>query len=128
VAGKQHTGRAVLDELRRGVTLQQENLNLARINFDVGRISRLNLCEAEILLIEARLKLEAAEQKPATALLEELVRLREEEARLIDLRFEMGVAPQTEVLSARSRLSDARARLAAAQDESQGSAKDAKER
>jgi hypothetical protein len=108
----------VLDELRRGVALQQENLDLARVNHSVGRISRLNLCVAEILLLEARVKLEKAEQKPVTALLEELVRLREEEAKLVDVRFELGVAPQTEVLSARTRLSDARARLAAARAES----------
>jgi hypothetical protein len=107
-----------LHELRRGVTLQQENLELAKVNYDVGKISRLDLCVAEALLIEARLKLETAEQKPVTALLEELVRLREEEANLVNVRFEVGAAAPTDVLSAKSRLSDARARLAAARAES----------
>jgi outer membrane protein TolC len=107
----------VLHELRRGVTVQEENLELARVNYNVGKISRLDLRVAEILLIESRLKLETAGQKPVTELLEELVRLREEEVNLINARYELGAAPQTEVLSAKSRLSDARAGLAAARAE-----------
>jgi hypothetical protein len=108
----------VLNELRRGVALQRESLELARVNYEVGRFSPLDLCMAEVLLLEARIKLEAAEQKPVTALLEELVRLLEEETRLVDMRYEVGMVTQAELLSAKSRLSDARARLAAARAES----------
>jgi outer membrane protein TolC len=96
------------------VTVQEKNLQIVQLNFEVERVSRFELCAAEALLIEARIKLATAERKPVTALLEDLVRTREEELRVMETRFEAGAEAKTEVLSARQRLSDARARLAAA--------------
>jgi outer membrane protein TolC len=69
-------------------------------------------------LIEARIKLATAEQKSVTALLEDLVRNREEELRVTQQRVDAGFEPETELLSARARLSEARARLATARAES----------
>jgi WD40 repeat protein len=117
-AGQTPAAGEVLEELRGLVTIQQENLQKVQLNYKAGRVTRLEVCAAEDLLIEARVKLAAAEQKPVVALLEDLVRNREEELRLIETRFEVGTVAETEVLAARQRLSEARVRLAAARAES----------
>jgi hypothetical protein len=104
----------VLDELRHVVAAQQEHLRHAELNFEAGRFNQLELCGAEVLLIEARIKLAAAEGKPVVGLLEDLVRTRAEELRQVQVRFEAAVVTEAEVLSAKARLSEAQARLAAA--------------
>jgi serine/threonine protein kinase len=113
-AEKRPVAGEVLEELRRLVAVQQEHLQKVQVSFVAERIGRLELCAAEVLLIEARLKLATAEQKPVIALLEDLVRNREEELSVIETRFEAGAVGEAEVLSARARLSEARARLATA--------------
>jgi hypothetical protein len=118
VAAKKPVAKEVIDELRRLVTAQQEHLQQVRLRFEVERIDRLELCAAEVPLIEARIKLAEAEQTSVIALLEDLVRVREEELYQIELRIEAGSLAGTELLPARARLSDARARLAAARAES----------
>src|SRR5262249_56463279 len=80
-------------------------------NFKAERVTRLEVCAAEVLLIEARIKLATAEQKPVIDLLEDLVRNREEELSVIETRFEAGAAAVSEVLPAKARLSEARSRL-----------------
>jgi hypothetical protein len=65
-------------------------------------------------LIEARIKLAEAEQKSVVALLEDLVRVREEELSLIEMRIDAGISVETDKLPAEAALSAARARLAAA--------------
>jgi serine/threonine protein kinase len=117
-ARKQPVAREVLEELRRLVQVQQENLEKVQLNVEAGRFARLELCTAAVLLIEARIKLATAEQKSVRALLEDLVRNREEELRVIQARFEAGVEPETEMLLARARLSEARTRLATNRAES----------
>jgi hypothetical protein len=62
-AEKQPVDEAVLDELRRVATAQQENLRIVRLNFAAGRFTRLQLCDAEAHWIEARIKVAEAERK-----------------------------------------------------------------
>jgi hypothetical protein len=69
----------VLDELRRLVTAQEEHFRIAQANFEYGRGSPLDFTAAAVLLIEARVRLATAEGKSVIALLEDLVRNREEE-------------------------------------------------
>jgi hypothetical protein len=114
VAEPTPAAKEVLDELRRLVAVQEEHFRHARANFDAGRGSPLDFCAAEVLLIEARIKLATAEQTSVTALLGDLVRSREEELRIARERFNAGAAAEAEVLSAQARLSEARARLATA--------------
>src|SRR5262249_32971499 len=97
VAKKQPVAKEVLDDLHRLVSVQQENLQNVELNFKAESMTRLEVCAAEVLLIEARIKLAAAEQKPVIDLLEDLVRNREEELSVIETRFEAGAARVTEV-------------------------------
>src|SRR5215831_7742847 len=60
VAKKQPVAKEVLEELRRLVSVQQENLQNLELNFKAERITRLEVCAAEVLLIEARIKLATA--------------------------------------------------------------------
>jgi serine/threonine protein kinase len=117
-AEKKPVPEAVLDELRRLAKAQQENLDIVRLNFAAERITRLEVCAAEVQLIEARIKLAEAERKSVLALLEDLVRVREEELSQIETRIAAGVLPEADGLSAKARLSEARARLATARAES----------
>ena len=117
-AEKQPVAEAVLDELRRVVTAQQENLDRIRRNYAAERVTGLEVCAAEVPLIEARIKLAEAERKPVMALLEDLVRVREEELSQIEARIEAGRLEEADGLPAKARLSEARARLAAARAES----------
>jgi hypothetical protein len=117
-AEKKPVAEAVQDELRRLVTAQRENLQKVRLNFEAERITRLEVCAAEVHLIEARLKLAEAEQTSVLALLEDLVRVREEELSQIETRIDAGTLAEVDGLSAKARLSEARARLAAARAES----------
>jgi hypothetical protein len=114
VAEKKPVPREVLEGLRLAVKAQQEHFDSVQANFDAGRLSAGELCAAKDLLIEARIKLATAEQKPVTAMLEDLVRNREEALRIAELLVEVGRTPESEASLARARLSDARARLAAA--------------
>jgi hypothetical protein len=117
-AEKQPVDETVLDELRRVVTARQENLDKVRLNFAAERITLLEVCAAEVPLIEARIKLAEAERKPVVALLEDLVRVREEELSQIEARIDAGNLAEGDGLSAKAHLSEARARLATARAES----------
>jgi hypothetical protein len=117
-AEKKPVAEAALDELRRAVTARQESLRIVRVRFAEGQASGLELCAAEAHLIEARIKLAEAERKPVMALLEDLVRVREEELRQIETAREAGRLAEAEELSAKARLAEARARLATARAES----------
>src|SRR5262249_52426612 len=110
--------KAVLDELRRLVTAQQENLHNVRLSYVAERVTRLEVGAAEVSLIEARIKLAEAEQESVTALLEDLVRVREEELSQIERQIDAGRVAQADGVSAKARLTEARARLAAARAES----------
>jgi hypothetical protein len=117
-AEKAPVAEAVLDELRRLVTTQQENLHKVRLNFEAERITRLELCAAEVPLIEARIKLAEAERQSVIALFEDLVRVREEELSYIEARIDAGALAEADGLSAQVRLSEARVRLATARAKS----------
>jgi hypothetical protein len=110
--------KEVLEELRRLEAIQQRNVEVAQQNYEAERVTRSEVCQAEDLLIETRIKLATAEHKPVVGLLENLVRNREEELRVMETRFEFGAAAEADVLPARQRLSEARARLASARAES----------
>jgi hypothetical protein len=111
---KQSVAEAVLDELRRAKASQQAKLEIERLNFAAGRITRLEMCATEVLLIEARINLAEAERKPVVALLEDLVRVRADELGEIERRIDAGRLTEAEGLAAKARLSEARARLATA--------------
>jgi hypothetical protein len=113
-AETQPVTEAVLDELRRAATAQQANLDIVRTSFVAERISGLEVCAAEVLAIEAHIKLAEAERKPVVALLEELVRVRDDELSQTELRIGGGILTEADGQSARARLSEARARLATA--------------
>jgi hypothetical protein len=115
---KKPVAKEVLEELRRLVKVRQKHFEQVQVQFKAERITTKELCEAEDLLIEARIKLATAGQKPVRALLEHLVRNREEELRVTQAQVEAGYKPESEVLLARSRLSEARSRLAMARAES----------
>jgi hypothetical protein len=117
-AEKQPVAEAVLDELRRVVTARQENLDKVRLSFAAGRITPLEMCAAEVSLIEARIKLAEAERKSVVALLEDLVRVREEELSQTEALLDAGRLAEADGLSAKARLSEARARLATARAQS----------
>jgi hypothetical protein len=78
----------------------------------------LQLCAAEAHLIEARIKLAEAERKPVVDLLEDLVRVREEELSQTERQIDAGKLAEADGLPAKARLSEARARLATARAES----------
>jgi hypothetical protein len=113
-AEKKPVSGEILEGLRLALKARQENFNNVQAGFDVGRLSAGELCAAKDLLIEARIKLATAEQKPVTALLEDLVRNREEQLRIAELLVEVGKSPESEASSARARLAEARARLTVA--------------
>jgi hypothetical protein len=115
---KKPVAKEVLEELRRLEAIQQRNVEAAQQNYEAERVTRSEVCQAEDLLIETRIKLATAEHKPVVGLLENLVRNREEELRVMETRFEFGAVAEADVLPARQRLSEARARLAAARAES----------
>jgi eukaryotic-like serine/threonine-protein kinase len=117
IAKQKPVTKEVLEELRHVAQAQQENFEIVQLNVDVGKLGTRDLCTAKDLLIEARIKLATAEQKPVTALLEDLVRTREEALRLTQLIVEAGRELETEALLARARLSEARSRLATARAE-----------
>jgi serine/threonine-protein kinase len=117
-AETQPVAEAVLDELRRAATAQQANLDIVRAKFEAEWISQLEVCAAEVLSIEARIKLAEAERKPVVALLEDLVRVRDDELSQTERRIGVGVLTKADGLSAKARLSEARARLATARAES----------
>jgi hypothetical protein len=108
----------VLGELRRAATAQQANLNIVRAKYEAERVTQLEVCAAEVLLIEARIKLAEAERKPVVALLEDLVRVRDEELSQIERRIGAGVLAEADGLPARVHMSEARVRLATARAES----------
>jgi hypothetical protein len=117
-AEKQPADEAVLDELRRGAAAQQENLHAVRLKFAAGWFTRLQLCAAEAQLIEARIKLAEAERKSVVDVLEDLVRVREEELGQVEARIEAGVLAEADGLSAKARVSAARANLETARAQS----------
>jgi hypothetical protein len=117
-AEKKPVAEAALGELRRAVTAQQESLQIVRMNYAAGRFTRLQLCAAEAHLIEARIKLAEAERKPVVDLLEDLVRVREEELSQTERQIDAGNLAEADGQSAKARLSEARARLATARAES----------
>jgi serine/threonine protein kinase len=115
---KQPVAESALTELRLAVTARQENLHNVLLNCAAGRFTQLQQCDAEAQLIEARIKLAEAERKPVMALLEDMVRVREEELDQIEKRIDAGNLADADGLSAKARLADARARLATARAES----------
>jgi serine/threonine protein kinase len=117
IAQNKPVSKEVLEELRRLEKVQEMNLEQVQTMFKAERITSKELCAAEDLLIEVRIKLAIAEQRPVTALLKDLVRNCEEELRVTQARVEEGAEAETELLSAKARLSEARTRLAAAQAE-----------
>jgi hypothetical protein len=117
-AEKQPVAEAVLDELRRVVAAQQENLDKVRLKYAAEWINPLDVCAAEVLLIEARIKLAEAERKPVVALFEDLVRVREEQQIQIETSVDAGRLAEADALSVKARLSEARARLATVRAES----------
>jgi serine/threonine protein kinase len=113
-AGERPADKAVLDELRRLASIQQENLRRVRVNYEVQRVSRIELSAAEAELLEARIKLAAAERQPVVPLLQDLVRLREDVAGLVRARVDFGAEPEAAAHDAERLLSEARLRLAEA--------------
>jgi hypothetical protein len=113
-ADKQPAEEAVLDELRRVAAAQKEHLHTVRLNFAAGRFTRLQLCAAEAQLVEARIKLVGAEQKSVVDLLQDLVRVREEELDQIEKQIHAGTLTEADGQSAKARLAEARAGLATA--------------
>jgi serine/threonine protein kinase len=118
VAEKKPVPREVLEELRHLVKAQEDNFDKVQLNFEAGRFNMSQVCAAEVLLIEARIKLATVEQKPVVPLLEDLVRTRKEELRVAQELVDAGSVLETEVLLARARLSEARTRLSTARSES----------
>jgi serine/threonine protein kinase len=110
--------REVLEELRRLVKAQQKNFDLVQLRVKAGHVTRKELCAAEDLLIEARIKLAMAEQKSVRTLVEHLVRSREEVLNITQLLFDAGRVSEIELLTARARLTEARSRLATTRAES----------
>jgi hypothetical protein len=100
------------------VAAQQGNLDKVRLNYAAERIGPAEVCAAEVPLIESRIKLAEAERKPVVALLEDLVRVREEELIQIERLLDAGRVAEADMLSAKARLSEARARLATIRAES----------
>jgi hypothetical protein len=117
-AEKPPVAEAALGELRRAVTARKENLHSVQLNFAAGRFGPLELCAAEAQVIEARIKLAEAERKPVLALLEDLVRVREEELDQIEMRIDAGSLTYADGQSAKARLADARAALETARAKS----------
>jgi hypothetical protein len=115
---KQPVSEAALDELRRVVAAQQESLRNVRLNYAAGRFTPLQLCAAEAHLVEARIKLAEAERKPVVDLLEDLVRVREEELSQTERWIDAGKLAEADGPSVKACLSEARARLATARAES----------
>jgi hypothetical protein len=115
---KQPVAEAALGELRRAVSAREENFHKVLQNVAAGRFNRLQLSAAETQLIEARIKLAEAERKSVLALLEDMVRVREEELEQIEAGIDAGNLAEADGLSAKANLSDARARLATARAES----------
>ncbi len=118
LAEKKLVSTEIVEELHRLVTAQEEVFQVAQAGFDVGKLSPLDFQAAAVDLIEARIKLATAEQKPVIALLEELVGAREEQLRITQARFEAGAMDGADVPSAAARLSEARVRLVTARAES----------
>jgi hypothetical protein len=118
IVQKKPVAKEVVEELRRLVKVQEEHFESVQVNFREGRFSTRDLGVAKDLVIEARIKLATAEQKPVSALLEDLVRNREELLSITQVIVDAGREPETEVLQAKARLSEARARLATARSES----------
>jgi hypothetical protein len=112
--GEQPAAREILDELRKLVATQQEDVRQVRLSFQADRVGKWEVCDAEARLIEARIKLAAAEHKSVLPLLEDLVRNREEALKVVEARFDAGALPKTEALAIRRQLSEARIRLATA--------------
>jgi serine/threonine protein kinase len=117
IAQNNPVSKEVLEDLRRLVKFQQMNLEQVQKAFKAERITSRELCVAEDLLIEARIKLAIAEQEPVAGLLKDLVRNCEEELRVTEARVEAGAETETDLLSVKARLSEARTRLATAQAE-----------
>jgi hypothetical protein len=118
LAETQPVPEAVLDELRRAEAAQQANLEFVRAHYEAEHVSGLEVCAAEVLLIEAHIKLANAERKPVVALLEDLVRVREDELDQIEMRIDAGALAEADGMPAKALLSDARARLATARADS----------
>jgi outer membrane protein TolC len=90
--------------------------DLAKIRYDAGQYSRVEVVDAEIALTEARIRLAVAEGNPAgrRALLEELVTLRQEQRELTEAKVAAGRAGPEVLNEVDARLKEAKARLAEA--------------
>src|SRR5262249_38263289 len=85
-------GPGVLQALHDVVVAKEGTRDVARIRYDAGQYSRVEVVEAEIDLTEARIQLAVAEGNPAgrRALLQELVTLRQEQRDLTEAKVEAG--------------------------------------
>jgi serine/threonine protein kinase len=109
---KEAPNRAVVQQLKDAIAARTRTLNDAQLRLEAGKASKLDVLGAEIDLTEARIKLAEYEAKPTVALLEALVKQRQEERTLIAVRVEAGADPQDALNQADARLADAKARLA----------------
>jgi serine/threonine protein kinase len=109
--------QAVLDELRGLVSLKKEALRVVEVRFKEGMVNALEVCDAAIDWIEARIKLAAAERKSIVPPLEDLLREREKALSFTKEQFKAGAIPETAVLAARQRVAETRVRLQTARAE-----------
>jgi hypothetical protein len=109
-------GPGVLEALRDLVVTNEATRDLAKVKYDAGQYSRVEVVDAEIALTEARIRLAVAEGNLAgrRALLEELVTLRQEQRGLIQAKVEAGRAGTEALNEVDARLTEAKARLAEA--------------
>jgi formylglycine-generating enzyme required for sulfatase activity/serine/threonine protein kinase len=102
--------------LRELVAAQVRNRDAAQASFEAGQVPRLDVVAAEVELSEAHIRLAEAEGTPAGAIahLQELVKLRTEERKLVEMQVKAGISTPSALSAAEARLADAKARLAKA--------------
>jgi serine/threonine protein kinase len=108
---------SVVIQLGRDVVVWAEReVETVKTKIEVGTASRVDLVDAQIRLVEARILLAQHERDRAAtaARLEELVALREEEKGLTAVRVDAGMLAPNEKDRAESRLAEAKVRLAQA--------------
>jgi hypothetical protein len=107
---------AVVQALRDLVVAKEGIRDKAVAGFAAASVARMEVLDAEIDLIEARIRLAEAERNKGSvcALLEELMSQRQEQRRLTEALVKAHAAPADDLKQADARLADARARLAQA--------------
>jgi serine/threonine protein kinase len=104
---------AVVQALRDLVAAKEGTRDIAKIREAAGKYSRVEVVEAEIDLSEARIRLAEAEGNQALvcALLEELVKHRQEQRRMTEIMLEVGRTGPDVLNEVDARLKEAKARL-----------------